>query len=158
MNKPAALRELLSQQVPHLRQNPDCLHIFIENGNIVATGAGQNLSFEYQFNCVLIVTDYADHADTVIVPILGWLYGNQPELLFNPDKREKGFKFKVDLLSHSTADIEITLELTERVKVVLNDNGQLEVTHLPEPIFDDETSIDWTLYTSGIEVPWPATI
>ena len=157
MNKPAQLRELLSSHVPHLQQNPDCLHVFIENGNIIATGAGQNLSFEYQFNCVLIVTDYAAHADTLIVPILGWLASQQPELLFNPDKREAGFKFRVDLLSHTTADIEIMLSLTERVKVAPLADGKLEVTHLPEPQFNDQ-EIDWTLYTNGVEVPWPPTI
>ncbi|MGI2124462.1 phage tail protein [Shewanella baltica] len=157
MNKPAQLRELLSSHVPHLQQNPDCLHVFIENGNIIATGAGQNLSFEYQFNCVLIVTDYAAHADTLIVPILGWLASQQPELLFNPDKRETGFKFKAEIINHTTADIEIVLALTERVKVVRGEGMQLEVTHLPEPVFNDE-AIDWTLYTNGIEVPWPPTI
>ncbi len=156
MNKPMALRELLSKSVPHLQRNPDNLHVFIENGNIVATGAGLNLSFEYQFNCVLIVTDYAAHADTLIVPILGWLTTNQPELLFNPDKRDSGFKFKAEIINHTTADIEIVLALTERVKVVPDENMQLEVTHLPEPQFGDN-DIDWSLYTNGVEVPWPPT-
>lgn len=155
MNKPAQLRELLSSQVQHLKQNPDCLHIFIENGNIVATGAGQNLSFEYQFNCVLIVTDYAAHADTLIVPILGWLATQQPELLFNPDKRSKGFSFKAEIINHTTADIEIVLALTERVSVTATPDSPLQVVHLPEPQFSDD--IDWTLYTNGVITPWPPT-
>lgn len=152
MNKPAALRKLLMSQVPHLKTNPDCLHIFIEKGAIIATGVGRNLSFEYQFDCVVIVTDYAAHADTLIVPILGWLATQQPELLDNPDRRENGFKFKAEIINHTTADIEITLSLTERVKVGLDADKKLEITHLPEPLFD---AVDWTLYTNGVEVPWP---
>jgi hypothetical protein len=157
MNKPQQLRQLLSNAVPHLQQNPDCLHIFIEQGNIAATAAGQNLSFEYQFNCVIIVTDYGDHADKLIVPLLGWLAQHQPELLQNPDRRDTGFKFKAELLNHSTADIEIVLALTERVQVQADAQGRLSITHLPEPRFGDD-GIDWTLYTNGVETPWPPTI
>ncbi|MGL4733856.1 MAG: phage tail protein [Enterovibrio sp.] len=155
MNKPASLRKLLISQVPHLKTNPDCLHIFIENGSIVATGVERNLSFEYRFNCIVIVTDYAAHADTLIVPILGWLATQQPELLDNPDRRQDGFKFKADILNHDTADIEMTLALTERVKVSLGDDQKLKITHLPEPV---DERVDWTLYTNGVEVPWPPMI
>lgn len=156
MNKPQQLRQLLSQAVPHLRKNPDCLHIFIEQGNIFATGVKQNLSFEYQFNCVIIVTDYAQHADTLIVPLLGWLAQHQPELIFNPDKRASGFKFKAEILNHTTCDIEISLALTERVKVTPSETG-LQVEHLPEAPLDPYSDIDFTLYTNQELTPWPPT-
>lgn len=156
MNKPNELRELLSNAVPYIRQNPECLHIFVENGNIFATGVRKNLSFEYQFTCIIILTDYAAHADTVIVPILGWLGQHQPELLNNPDKRASGFKFKAEMLNHTTCDIEIQLALTERVKVTPTEQG-LQVEHLPEPQWQDESGIDWQLYTNQELTPWPPT-
>ncbi|MCL1074826.1 phage tail protein [Shewanella dokdonensis] len=152
MNKPQQLRELLSQAVPHLRHHPEALHIFVENGNIIATAAKGNLSYEYQFNCIIVVTDYRAHADTLIVPILGWLATEQPELLSNPDKRANGFKFRAELINHTTCDIEITLALTERVKVSTQD-GQLTAEHLPEPQFDEAG--DYTLYVNQELTPWP---
>lgn len=67
MNKPNQVRELLSSTVRHLKQNPDALHIFVEEGAIVATGVRRNLSFEYQYNLIILVTDYAEHAGVIFV-------------------------------------------------------------------------------------------
>lgn len=156
MNKPNQLRDLLSKSVSHIKKNPECLHIFADNGVIVATGVKGNLSFEYQFTCTIILTDYSAHADTVIVPLLSWLGLHQPELLNNPDKRESGFKFKAEILNHDTCDIEIQLALTERVKVVSTEQG-LHVEHLPEPKWDDGSGIDWQLYLKQELQPWPPT-
>lgn len=147
MNKPNQVRELLSSTVRHLKQNPDALQIFVEQGAIVATGVQRNLSFEYQYNLIILVTDYAEHADTIIVPLLAWLTKNQPELLGNPDRREKGFRFRAEQLNHNTCDIEITLQLTERVRVSKVGNG-VEVAHLPEPENDDQAE-DWGSVIGG---------
>ena len=159
MNKPGQVRDLLTKAVPELNRNPESLHIFVENGNINATGAGLNLSFEYQFELLILITDYAGHADSLIVPLLAWCRDNQPELLMNDDRRD-GFKFRAEQLTHNTADVEITLKLTERVKVYPGDNNTVNIEHLPEPaligapdgitweIFANmgtETNKDWTL-------------
>ena len=144
MNKPDQVRELLENAVPHLKRNPDSLHIFVEAGSVYATGAGLNLSFEYQFNLVIVATDYPEHADRIIVPLLAWCRTNQPELLMNPDRRN-GFRFRAEQLNHTTCDIEITLQLTERVCVTKVDGG-VNVEHLPEPPdYDDDPTIDWEL-------------
>ena len=149
MNKPNQVRELLSNAVKHLKHNPDALHIFVEEGNIIATGAHRNLSFEYRYNLIILVTDYPAHADTIIVPMLGWIAANQPELLTNPDRRETGFRFRAEQLNHTTCDIEITLQLTERVCVTKVDGG-VNVEHLPEPPdYDDDPTIDWQLELAG---------
>ncbi len=50
----------------------------------------------------------------------------------NPDRRD-GFKFKAEQLNNNTADVEITLKLTERVKVYPGENGAVNIEHLPEP-------------------------
>ena len=45
MEKPKQIREVLTRCVPHLKTNPDKLHIFIAPGNVESTGA-RSLSFE----------------------------------------------------------------------------------------------------------------
>lgn len=149
MNKPGQVRELLTNAVPELKRNPESLHIFVENGNINATGAGLNLSFEYQFELLILITDYAGHADSLIVPLLAWCRDNQPELLMNDDRRD-GFKFKAEQLTHNTADVEITLKLTERVKVYPGENGAVNIEHLPEPpLIGSPDGINWALFMNG---------
>ena len=151
MNKPNQVRELLSSTVPHLKHNPDKLHIFIEGGNLVATGARQNLSFEYRYQLIILVTDYADHSDSLMVPLLAWVASNQPELMTHAERRERGIRFRAEQLTNQTADIEISLELTERVRVSQQDGG-VEVVHLPEPPLDPDAGINWLLYISGEQV------
>ena len=146
MNKPSEIRTLLTKAVPHLKRDPDSLHIFVENGNINATGAGLNLSFEYQFDLLILVTDFAGHADSLVVPLLAWCRDNQPEILMNPDRRD-GFKFKAEQLNNNTADVEITLKLTERVKVYPGENGVVNIEHLPEPpLLGAPDGITWQLF------------
>lgn len=38
MNKPQSLRHALNKAVPYVRNNPDKLHLFVDNGSLVATG------------------------------------------------------------------------------------------------------------------------
>lgn len=152
MNKPNQVRELLENAVPHLKRNPDSLHIFVEAGSVCATGAGLNLSFEYQFNLVIVATDYPEHADRIIVPLLAWCRDNQPELLMNPDRRD-GFRFRAEQLNNKTVDVELTLALTERVKVYPDHNGVVQVEHLPEPpLLDAPDGVTWQLLVNGAEV------
>lgn len=154
MNKPEQVRALLLSAVPHLARNPNDLHIFVDSGKAVATGAAQNLSFEYQFDLTIIVVDYADHADTLIVPLLAWVAQHQPELLTNPEKRESGIRFRAELIDKHKADIEITLELTERVLVTAVEGGRT-VKHLPEPPLDPYSGFNWELYIQGEQVTPP---
>ncbi|WP_224798168.1 phage tail protein [Idiomarina abyssalis] len=151
MNKPGELRDIISSAVPHLKKNPDTLHIFIDKGNLYATGAGHNLSFEYQFDCVVLVTDYRGHSDDIMVPILAWVARHQPELINNRDKRDNGITFRAELINKDTADIEVTIKMTEPVKVTNDGSGNV-VEHLPEPPFDPYDGFDWELYIQGVKV------
>lgn len=147
MKKPDSLRALLRTAVPQLKRDPDKLHIFLDEGNIIATAAN-SLSFEYQYILNAIVTDYAGHPDTLMVPILGWLKVNQPEMMLNREKMRDGFSFEAEILNTKTADISIKLRLTERV-VVTDDpvSGTRTVTHLDEPSVDDVRA--WTVVVAG---------
>ncbi|MFP2768328.1 phage tail protein [Oceanisphaera sp. KMM 10153] len=151
MNKPEQVRTLLLSAVPHLKRNPNELHVFVKNGRVVASAAKQNLSFEYQFDLVVVVTDYADHADRIMVPLLAWVAEHQPELITNPDKRESGVRFTVEMINKKLVDIEISLSLTERVKVTPVEGGRT-VEHLPEPT-DPYNGFDWSLFAVGEQLP-----
>jgi hypothetical protein len=148
MKKPASLRAALTAAVPHLKRNPDALHIFLDEGRIISTAA-TSLSFEYQYVLNVIVTDYSEHADTIVVPILAWLRRNQIDLLLNPDRGRDGFRFEADILNHTTLDLSIKLTLTERVGVTENE-GKLTVTHFDEPPLDALEGVEhWQLFVKG---------
>lgn len=148
MKKPDSLRRALVAAVPHLKRNPDALHVFLDEGHIISTAA-PSLSFEYQYVLNVIVTDYSDHADTIMVPILAWLRRNQPELLLNPERGRDGFRFEAELLNHTTLDLSIKLTLSERVGVS-EAAGKLTATHFDEPPLDPfEDVAHWALYIKG---------
>lgn len=132
MNKPDSLRQHLLAAVPDLARNPDRLLMFIDEGKVRCTAA-RSLSFEYGYSLQIMLTDFAGHPDSVMLPILGWLRVNQSELLANLDKSAEGLKFEADILDQSKVDMSLTLPLTERVVVKLQPDGSHQVTHAPEP-------------------------
>ena len=145
MLKPADLRKAITAALPDLGRNPDRLLVFIDEGSVRSTAAA-SLSFEYGYTLSVIVTDFADHADALIVPILEWIARNQPELLSNPDRARDGFTFEADLLDHKHMDVHIRLALPERVTVADNPDGSRTATHQPEPPLDPHESVEtWEL-------------
>lgn len=132
MNKPESLRAHLLATVAEFKHNPDRLLIFIDNGKVRCTAA-HTLSFEYSFDLQIILTEFAGHPDSVILPILGWLSVNQSELLENLDKVKDGIQFEADILDKNKVDLSITLPLTERVVVGEDDQGNTTVKHPNEP-------------------------
>ncbi|WLH08814.1 phage tail protein [Pseudomonas lurida] len=132
MNKPESLRAHLLATVAEFKHNPDRLLIFIDNGKVRCTAA-HTLSFEYSFDLQIILTEFAGHPDSVILPILGWLSVNQSELLENLDKAKDGIQFEADILDKNKVDLSITLQLTERVVVGEDDQGKTTVKHPNEP-------------------------
>ncbi|KVH68821.1 phage tail protein [Burkholderia cepacia] len=131
MNKPDSLRAALTAAIPEFARNPDRLHVFIEQGSI-ATTAANSLSFEYAYTLDVVVTDYAGHADHLIVPVIAWLKVNQPEMLLNRELCRDGFRFQAELLDNGKSDVEILLKLTERVGVLEKPEGY-EIRHFAEP-------------------------
>ncbi len=130
MLKPNQLRRTLTDSVPLLQRNPDSLNMFIDAGRLASTLAS-SLSFEYQYQLNLVITDYGDDIDLVMVPVLAWLRENQPDIMATEEKRRTGFTFKADIISDTLCDISIDLQLTERV-LVKQEGGALHVTHLNE--------------------------
>jgi hypothetical protein len=131
MNKPQSLRATLEAKIPYLRDNPEYLHLFVEDGTVLATLA-LSLSYEYEYTLNLIVESYPGNQDILMAVIGHWLREQQPEIFANPDNRRSGFTFDVNILNDTTADISIDLKLTERV-VVTQQGDTSTVSAVPEP-------------------------
>lgn len=145
MIKPASLRAAIEAALPALKRNPDRLLVFINEGSIRSTAAA-SLSFEYAYELQLVVTDYAEHADTLMVPILAWVARHQPDLLAHPERQREGLRFEADLLNHTTMDLSVRVQLTERVIVTDQTDGGHLATHVGEPPLDPFEDVGhWTL-------------
>ncbi|MCC4613263.1 phage tail protein [Xanthomonas campestris pv. esculenti] len=134
MIKPASLRAHLVAALPDLAREADRLLVFIDAGSLVSTFQ-RGLSFEYQYTLNLILTDYAGHPDSVMLPLLEWVQVNQSELLSSPAHRGD-IAFEADILANDAVDLSIKLPLTERVVVTEKDGGGYDIVHAPEPVID----------------------
>ncbi|MHA1006445.1 phage tail protein [Enterobacter bugandensis] len=140
MNKPQSLRNALNKSVAYVRDNPDKLHLFVDNGSLVATGA-RSMSWEYRYTLNVVIEDFSGNQNLVMAPVLLWLMTNQPDAINNPELREKLFTFDVDILSNDLCDISLNLQLTERV-IVSTDGTVSSVEAVLEPDVPDEM---WTV-------------
>lgn len=155
MKKPADLRKHLEASVPGLRKHPENLHVFVERGTIVSRIGGGH-SFEYRYSLNLVITDFVDHADTLIIPLLAWLAVNQPDVLQNPEKQEQAIRLEAEIIDHGTVDLSITLDLTERVIVTANPAGGYTAEHPDEPALPDlGGQVGWELFGNGVRINTP---
>lgn len=141
MNKPQSLRSALNSAVPYVAENPDRLHLFVDNGSLVATSAA-SMSWEYRYTLNVVVTDFTGDQNLLLAPVLFWLQANQPDALQNSDAREKLFSFEVDILGNDRCDISMNLKLTERVIARIVD-GKTCVEAVMEPEIPEEF---WTVH------------
>lgn len=135
MNKPHSLRHALNKSVPYVRENPDRLHLFVDNGSVVATAAA-SISWEYRYTLNVVITDFTGDQNLLIAPIQLWLRENQPDMLMNATGREQLFTFEVDILDNGACDLSLNLRLTERV-LAREVNGAIQVETVPEPAIPD---------------------
>lgn len=138
MNKPQSLRAALNKAVPYVRENPDRLHLFVDNGSLVATSA-TSISWEYRYTLNVVVTDFTGDQNLLMAPILFWLRDNQSDMLQNTTERERLFTFEVDILGNGACDLSLNLKLTERV-VAQEVDGSIQVEAVAEP---DEPTDEW---------------
>lgn len=138
MNKPQSLRAALNKAVPYVRENPDRLHLFVDNGSLVATSA-TSISWEYRYTLNVVVTDFTGDQNLLMAPILFWLRDNQSDMLQNVTERERLFTFEVDILGNGACDLSLNLKLTERV-VAQEVDGSIQVEAVAEP---DEPTDEW---------------
>jgi hypothetical protein len=140
VKKPQSLRAALSKSVGYVRENPDRLHLFVDKGSLVATGAS-SMSWEYRYILNVVIEDFSGDQNLLMAPVLLWLMENQPDAINNPELREKLFSFEVDILRNDICDISLDLQLTERI-LVSSQGGTSTVEAEPEPAEAEEM---WTV-------------
>jgi len=106
MNKPQSLRNA----VPYVAENPDRLHLFVDNGAEVAISA-KSISWEYHYTLNVIVMDFTGDQNLLMAPVLFWLGVNQLDAMQHSTERER--LFEADILGNDSCDI--NMNLTELV-------------------------------------------
>lgn len=147
MLKPDSLRKALTESVPVLSKNPEMLRLFIDNGKINSTLAA-SLSFEKQYTLNVVVTDFTDDFDLLIVPVLAWLREQQPDIMASEEGRKKGFTWYADINTDNSFDVSISLLLTERT-IVKQVEKALHVENIPEPAPPEPVTRPVELYING---------
>lgn len=147
MLKPDSLRKALTESVPVLSKNPEMLRLFIDNGKINSTLAA-SLSFEKQYTLNVVVTDFTDDFDLLLVPVLAWLREQQPDIVASEEGRKKGFTWYADINTDNSFDVSISLLLTERT-IVKQVEKALHVENIPEPAPPEPVTRPVELYVNG---------
>lgn len=135
MSKAKSLRNALEAAIPELRQEPERLKLWIENGAVRARGTSSH-GFALQYPLSVLIEQAKTDIAVIVLAITRWLRVNQPDLLApNVDS----FQFESDILDLTTADILFTINLTENIAVAPQQDGSWSVTYLaePDPLFTD---------------------
>ncbi|EHD7191594.1 phage tail protein [Escherichia coli] len=130
MLKLNTLREALTSNSRWCKANPEKFTVFIESGGIETTA--ERPSFLYRYNLVVFIMDFTESIDNIMLPVMAWLYRNQPDLLLNPEKN-KNIKFSAAINDDDSADILLEIPVWERVIVRRNDDGTVTAEHIGEP-------------------------
>lgn len=125
------LREYLDSKIPFLKDNPENLYLFVENGRIIST-LEETPSFEYEYTANIIIERYSGDQNVLIAVVNDWLRKNQSDISANPAKRKQDFRFEAVILDNQTAHISIDLNLTERV-LAIDKDGKYVIEATPEP-------------------------
>ncbi|MBA4079646.1 MAG: phage tail protein [Novosphingobium sp.] len=135
MSKSKSLRAALTAAIPELRNEPDRLKLWIENGAVRARGTASH-GFALQYPLSVLIMEAKTDIAIIALAITRWLRVNQPDLLA---PNGNSFAFESDILDVNTADILFTIDLTENIAVAPQQDGSWQVTYLdePNPLFDD---------------------
>jgi hypothetical protein len=135
MKKAKSLRKALEAALPELRNEPDRLRLWVENGAVRARGTATH-GFALQYPLSVLIEEAKTDIAIIALAITRWLRVNQPNLLAPSGD---SFQFEADILDLSTADIAFTIDLTENITVTAQQDGSWTVTYLqePDPLFGD---------------------
>ena len=130
MLKIDSLRAALTQANTWCQANPEAFTVFVEEGGVETTG--ETSTFVYRYSLVVFVMNYPGSLDDFTLPIMAWLWFNEPSLLLSPDKNRE-LKFTTLINSDSTADLLFEMPVRQRVRVSRDETGATIAEHLPEP-------------------------
>lgn len=136
MQKPASLRTALTAAIPEIRDQPDRLVIWVEDGAVRARQTETN-GFAFQYPLSVLLRELSTDIAIVALAINRWLRRHQPDLLAGG--AGDSYKFETDVLDNATADILFTIDLTENVAVTPQPDGSWSIDYQvePDPLFGD---------------------
>ncbi len=144
MNKLARLRAHLIAAPVGLEESD--LLIYTEGGVITTYPSRDNENFRIGYEAHIIITGYAQPTDQLFFLLAQWMTNNET------DHRADAIRFEADIIDHRSADIAISVSLTETVTVQRSDAGIL-LTHQDDPDLNPILldALDWAMF--GNEEP-----
>lgn len=139
MEKPALLRAEIEKHLPELKNNPEKLTLFVQNGRVF--GNKHTLGHEVRYTLVLMIDGYTGDTDILNAVILNWARRHQPDLLAPGHVPDNAYRLEADILDNRSCDLLIELALSERITVTADNNGQVTVRHQKPPTEDEMANI-----------------
>lgn len=139
MEKPALLRAEIEKHLPELKNNPEKLTLFVQNGRVF--GNKHTLGHEVRYTLALMIDGYTGDTDILNAVILNWARRYQPDLLAPGRVPDNAYRLEADILDNCSCDLLIELALSERITVTADNNGQVTVRHQKPPTEDEMSNI-----------------
>lgn len=138
MKKPSLLREAIAVLLPETARDPDRLAMWVERGNVRATGNRQR-GFSWEYDLIVVAENFTAEPAQLFFVVVDWLRDQQPDLLA---ANGPGFPFEVDVIDTKTVDVRITLALKEVVTAQQVD-GEWHLSVIDEavPLFPDDVPL-----------------
>ena len=139
MEKPALLRAEIEKHLPEIKNNPENLTLFVQNGRV--SGNKHTLGHEVRYTLALMIDGYTGDTDILNAVILNWARRHQPDLLAPGHVPDNAYRLEADILDNRSCDLLIELALSERITVTADNNGQVTVRHQKPPTEDEMANI-----------------
>lgn len=132
MEKIRSLRAAIEAAIPDLARNPERLLLFVDKGKIASTSR-VHASFEYRYEAEVLLVDFSDHLDKVVVACILWAQAHEPDIFQRWRETGEGISFEAELRNENDVDISLKMPLTERVIVRQQPDGSVYIEHAGEP-------------------------
>ena len=139
MEKPALLRAEIEKHLPEIKNNPEKLTLFVQNGRVF--GNKHTLGHEVRYTLALMIDGYTGDTDILNAVILNWARRHQPDLLAPGHVPDNAYRLEDDILDNRSCDLLIELALSERITVTADHSGQVTVRHQKPPTEDEMANI-----------------
>jgi P2 phage tail completion protein R (GpR) len=134
MHKPNLLRAWLLRAVPGLKDHPQKLHTYVDDGQI-AMSVGEKLSYVYRYKLTVVIEDFSAESHNIFVPLLAWLSQYQPDIF---DDNGAGLSTNIDILDNDKGNFEFSIALWEIALVNQTSDGGWAVSYPTPPKFEAE--------------------
>lgn len=113
-----------------LKLTADHVFVFADDGRVEYHTAPNSLGWRRHFKATVLITNYAGDEALLEYHLMRWLDQHQPDRA-----DDTALQFNIELLDHRHADVEITLQLSQRISVTQDDTG-VSLNYCPESVPD----------------------